>query len=471
MSSDAPVETGFDDPVGNVADDVRPGPPHDPIGERVAAFVGELLVNAAVEVAYTPTGVVVDHAAEREDTVVATASADIIDGWTTTLTVGFGAKYVSRVESVPDALLALPAAALRAAKRFGSSFQDGLSPSLDRALRDTVIVELLSHHQRRVDGVDAPCVSNDLIADTLDYLVELSGTRVEAHNLTHGVVITDAIDHAPRLEVPYPSGLRDAKRSPLLFDGQRSVLVVDRAGRARTELQAHRLDRLHPASRALREVEREFVDSGSLVALATRQLGGVGFFLREDRSIWTFVDGQPLVIRRGEHWAAFPLWLARAIGAAIGGGVAVDLIVGAALLVSVKTGGAIFAIVDDADNLDGIVAVKDRFDLRDLLSIGEMRPETKLHHLIDPGDLDTQTLARLSELDGATVLDRDGNLLAYGAIISSSDSEHEGARTAAAKSLSHHALVVLKVSEDGDITVFRDGHTVATLLPSGTASR
>jgi len=29
------------------------------------------------------------------------------------------------------------------------------------------------------------------------------------------------------------------------------------------------------------------------------------------------------------------------------------------------------------------------------------------------------------------------------------------------------ALTVLKVSEDGDITVFRDGEAVATLLPTG----
>ena len=96
-----------------------------------------------------------------------------------------------------------------------------------------------------------------------------------------------------------------------------------------------------------------------------------------------------------------------------------------------------------------------------------MRPETRLHHLIDGSDLDAQTLARFGELDGATILDRDGRLLAYGAIISSSDSEHEGARTAAARSLSHQALAVLKVSEDGDITVFREGQPMVTLLPSG----
>ena len=43
--------------------------------------------------------------------------------------------------------------------------------------------------------------------------------------------------------------------------------------------------------------------------------------------------------------------------------------------------------------------------------------------------------------------------MAYGAIVASADSEHEGARTAAAKPLSNTAEVVLKVSVDGDITI------------------
>ena len=75
-----------------------------------------------------------------------------------------------------------------------------------------------------------------------------------------------------------------------------------------------------------------------------------------------------------------------------------------------------------------------------------------------------RTLARLAALDGATIVDHDGHLLGYGAIVSSSDSEHEGARTAAAKSLSHTAAIVLKVSVDGDITVFHEGEEIANLL-------
>jgi hypothetical protein len=53
---------------------------------------------------------------------------------------------------------------------------------------------------------------------------------------------------------------------------------------------------------------------------------------------------------------------------------------------------AILAIVDDRNSLDGIE------------------------------DLDEQTLARLAGLDGATIVDRDADLLAYGAIVAGSDS-------------------------------------------------
>lgn len=440
----------------------------DPVGQSLRTCISELLGTTRVHITYHRVGAVApDDATAPDEVVVAEASAEVHTGWITKITVGFGERAGARVESFPEALLAVPAAALRAAEVFIDApigRTGRLSPSLERALRDTVIVELLSHHQ----GWTKPeCASTELLAETLEYLIELSGARVESRNLTHGVVITDALLDEPRLSVAYPSGLRDAKRSPLLFDGQRSVLVVDAHGRARTELQANRPDRLDPSAVTGPKIDLDFVDRGSLVALATRQLGGIGFFLREDRSIWTFLDGQPLVIRRSEHWSAFPLWLSKALGTAIGGGRAVDLIVSASLIVSMRSGGAIFGIVDGPDVLEGIVAIKDRYDLRNESDVDAMRPETRLHHLIDGNDLDSQTLARFGELDGATIVDRDGRLLAYGAIISSSDSQHEGARTAAAKSLSHHALAVLKVSEDGDITVFREGQPMVTLLPSG----
>jgi hypothetical protein len=307
---------------------------------------------------------------------------------------------------------------------------------------------------------------SDLVAETLEFLVELGGTRVESHDLTHGVIVADVLRDRPRLEFAYPRDVRAAKRAPLLFDGQRSVLVVDPEGRARTELQRHRFERLAPHVDPSHVHEDDSVESGSLVAAATSALGGLGFFVRADRSIWTFVDGQPLLVRRGEHWTAFPLELASLISRMIGGGSVAEMVTRAAFMISAQPGGAILAIVDDAAVLDGVVPPKDRYDLRHevIRTAREIRPEARLHHLIDAEELDEHTLARLALLDGATVLDRHGRLLAYGAIVTSTDSEHEGARTAAAKTLSETARVVLKVSVDGDITVFRDGAHVATLL-------
>ena len=67
-------------------------------------------------------------------------------------------------------------------------------------------------------------------------------------------------------------------------------------------------------------------------------------------------------------------------------------------------------------------------------------------------------LAALASLDGATVVDREGHLLAAGAILRYAVNDDlqqggEGARTTAAMAASQFGLV-LKVSEDGAITFF-----------------
>ena len=438
--------------------------PADPIG-AAAESISEILRAAVVDLVYWPADGT--PPATPVEPTTATASGDGPPGWRMSYRVRLGGPVTALVTAdstrLTEILRALPGAALRAAARFRSS--DGavaappLSPAMRRALRDTMVIELLADHHAHRGGGDV----TGLIAETVEYLIELSGSRVESYQLTHGVLIADAFHDTPRLRFEYPADLRAAKRAPLLFDGQRSVLIVDTQGHPRSELQRHRLDRL-PTGAAPGTPAAEFVESGSLVAEATRRLGGLGFFLRADRTIWVFVDGQPFVLRRSEHWTAFPVELTAFIAKLIGGGRAASIVVQAAYILSAQGRGAILAVVEDRDSLDGIVSAKDRYDRRDEVDLADMRPETRLHHLIDTEDLDSQTLARLAGLDGATIVDRDANLLSYGAIVTSSDSQHEGARTAAAKTLSQTADVVLKVSQDGDITVFHAGEVAATLL-------
>ncbi len=438
--------------------------PEDPLGEVVAATIVEIFQGASVELVYSP-----DDAPLPEPAVSpasASSTGDGPPGWRITCTLTLLDRIATLI--TPDStqvltlLNALPRAAMRATPRFRvrrNAEVAPMSPALRRALRDTIAIELVGEY---AGAVDRPATT-DLIAETVEYLIELSGTRVESHDLTHGVLITDAIPDTPRLRFDYPAHLRAAKRAPLLFDGQRALLVVDRDGHARSELQRHRLNERFPGGNA-RPGRSSLLDSGSFVAEATLRLGGIGFYLRSDRTIWVFVDGQPLVLRRGEHWTAFPLELTSFIANLIGAGAATEIVVQSALNISAQGRGAILAIVASADSLDSVVSPKDRYDLRNEFDPAGIRTETRLHHLIDGETLDEQTLTRLASLDGATIVDRDANLLAYGAIVTSSDSQHEGARTAAAKSLSLTADIVLKVSEDGDITVFHAGEVVVTLL-------
>ncbi len=441
--------------------------PSDLIGEAVAASIAEILGGSSVELRYSPDDAPLPPVTDGPGTASAVGAGP--PGWKATLTVRLAERIAPlatpAIGPLLDILRLLPDAGLRVAASFwtlAGSQPGPLGPALRRALRDMIVVEALGRHH----AWGGPAHRNNLIAETVEFLIELSGTRVESHDLTHGVIITDVLQDAPRLEFRYPRDLRTVKRAPLLFDGQRALLVVDRQGRARTELQSHRLDRLISQSGgAVDAYSSEFSHSGSLVAEATRRLGGVGFFLRADRTIWVFAGGDPLLMRRAEHWTTFPLALAAAIANAIGGNAATaDVVVQAAFIISAQRNGAIFAIVDDPKRLDGIVSPKDRYDLRNFFDPMAMQAETRLHHLIEAEDLDAQTLARLAALDGATILDRDGHLLAYGAIVTSSDSQHEGARTAAATTLSQSAEIVLKVSADGDITVLRDGDVIATLL-------
>ena len=429
-------------------------PPADPVGDAAAETLVDILAGASVELVYWPDdgpAPEVDRAAPATSMAAATGHGPA--GWRVTLVV-----RTDRELAVTELLDALPAAAVSGIDtlRFLHDRADDdrvLTAPLRRALRDGVAAHVLGQYLTGRTGEPPP---KELIADTIDFLIELSGTRVESHALTHGVLLADVFEDQPRLEFQYPRDVRAAKRAPLLFDGERAILVVDTHGRARAELQRHRL--------GMGRDDEDALESGRRVAEATRRFPGLGFFLRGDRTIWTFADGRPLLVRRGEHWTAFPLELSEAVMRMIGVGDVAATVVNAAFVISAQPRGAILAIVDDPSRLEGVVPPKDRYDLRDRFDPQAMRTETRLHHLIDAEELDTQTLVRLATLDGATVLDTSGRLLAYGAIVTTSHSEHEGARTAAAKTLSEHALVVLKVSVDGDITIFRDGRAVTTLL-------
>jgi hypothetical protein len=201
-------------------------------------------------------------------------------------------------------------------------------------------------------------------------------------------------------------------------------------------------------------------------ARATLQHGHVCAVLSPSREIKVFAEGAELFAFRGAAWhlldleAKYDVW-----AKAVGDDALARRLFQTALDLADAREGALFVVLRDPDPaVTQLVAPADRLDIpagmeaaapagpsrRDLLHLLEGRSAT---------DLDPSIFAALASLDGATVVDRTGRLLAAGAILRHPQTVDvqqgvvEGARTTAALVASRFGPV-LKVSEDGVITFF-----------------
>jgi DNA integrity scanning protein DisA with diadenylate cyclase activity len=130
----------------------------------------------------------------------------------------------------------------------------------------------------------------------------------------------------------------------------------------------------------------------------------------------------------------------------------------AALDISFRRTGGLFVLLRNRNDLRKIAregdAIMDdnRLDLDKRFDIS--LPQDKIYFM--PKSI----ILELSALDGAVILNNYGEILAYGAILEPKRKGkiviEEGSRTKAAKGASNYGLVV-KISSDGDITIFSEG--------------
>lgn len=453
-------------------------PPTDVWGRALGQFLAHLLDGVRVTLSYQRGDCPLAPPAgppPEADAAPWSCARRLEDGWVSVLSVSLhpAARELypeTGASLLPPELSDFPDAAVRALDRItGASGPQATSgqalyPSVIDALHDVVVAEILAERVAQRAGMDEPQLDRVayLVSDVLSYLAELSRSRIEGHSPTHGVVI--GAPHpglaAATGPVRYPPDFRHLKRAPLLFDGLRAAVAVGADGLVHGDL-THR-------SLALLEapVDETLAAHGDVVAAGSRALDGVGLFLRADGSVWVFDRGQPLLLRRGGHWRAIPFAsLTAGLGALAGSATVAGLVVRAALLASLEGEGAILAVAEDAAAVASMVEDKDRYDLvHHHLAEGPGSKESRLHQVVDADHPDVETLLRLAVIDGATIVDRQGRLVAYGAVVRSEASQAEGARTAAARNLSRAALLVVKVSEDGPVTVFRHGAELAAVL-------
>jgi hypothetical protein len=153
---------------------------------------------------------------------------------------------------------------------------------------------------------------------------------------------------------------------------------------------------------------------------------------------------------------------------ALGGCPLADRLFTVALDLAEDRRGGLFLVADDPAQIDRLVAAPDLLVTPTI--VGSARtPALKrdLHYLLRQKtvlDLAPSVLETLARIDGAVVLDRNANLLAFGAIVrhplgADALEVTEGGRSTAAVTASH-AGKVLKISEDGLVSFYEAGRCV-----------
>lgn len=281
---------------------------------------------------------------------------------------------------------------------------------------------------------------------------------------------------APRYNVRLPA----IKSFHRLCDGMNTVFLVDNEGdlmwpvdigRWASQVQGH-----EPLPDQL-PCPKPYHDH----AKATRSGGHVCLVLTPHQEIKVFAHGTMMFAFSDARWrlldipAKFQVWKLAVETSPTRPTDLASLIFRAALNLSENRQGALFVVLRDPEaSLRQLVDVRDLIapavfdDPEDPDNHSPKLAKQALHHLVrgqSIEDVDPSVIESLAQIDGAFVTDLRGRMLAFGAIlriahnVDQSSRVAEGARTSAALNASFHGPV-LKVSEDGFLTMFLGGRRI-----------
>jgi hypothetical protein len=326
-------------------------------------------------------------------------------------------------------------------------------------------------------AIDAREARADRIASIIELLRVAALSSYESRSISTGVLLLGTEDDpcrpgrhvAAHGAVSYAETLTGVKSFFRLADGVRTVFLANADGRL---LDIIDIDRWSNEVCNDRTIDTPCSKTYQPHARATQRLGHVCAVLSPSREIKVFAEGAEVFTFRGAGWhlldlkAKYDLWAKAVRNDAL----ALRLFQTALDLADAREGALFVVARDPSAAVPQLVAAADRLDTVVMPSApGATVPSRRdLLHLLagrSVPDLDPTVFSALASIDGATVTDRAGRLLAAGAILrhpATEDYEHggiiEGARTTAAMAASRFGPV-LKVSEDGIITFF-DGEPI-----------
>lgn len=329
-----------------------------------------------------------------------------------------------------------------------------LDPISLKAIAREFDESIVSDHIQRHHRLALP------VSEVLRSLHTLSEQSYENNALTFGCVLDPNHLKVADPTCVFPSDFLHSKKYKALSDGFRTAYWISTNGAIVDFVDLNRA-RVAPLSE-----KNHFPDWTEAIAKVSRG-GRCGVALSRQGDILVFDEGTLRLTYRYGQWQYWnhvhlvKLLRDRAKAQRVPKkvlGRVVGAIYRAALDVSFRRSGGLFVILHNKNNLHDIARPGD--------AIGD-RPRTTTDASFDSvvAKRTIQSLPRavaveLASLDGAVVLRNSGQVVAYGAVLQPKDSGKlhgsEGSRTKAAIGASNYGLVV-KVSSDGDISVYHDG--------------
>lgn len=310
----------------------------------------------------------------------------------------------------------------------------------------------------------------DRIADAIEVLRNSSMSTYENRRIATGVLLFGSMPEpchvppqTPDWALRYSHLLTSIRSFHRLCDGLQTLALVDQNGMLAELIDVHEWaepyrDMPLPVPTSTRYAEH---------CRATLCGGHVCLILSPNGEIKVYSDGVPVFRFLEGKWRLvdaryrYEIWKN-----AIGNTELAERLFTVALNLTESRRGALFVVLDDPASAGLLASQPDLLEHVDQNSMNDgVSSKDQLHYLLRDKsifDIPSTVLENIARIDGAVVLSADAHLLAFGAILHHQSTQEsinrtvEGGRTTAAIAASHFGTV-LKISEDGLISMYRGG--------------
>jgi hypothetical protein len=319
---------------------------------------------------------------------------------------------------------------------------------------------------------------HDYVADAIEVLRESSLLTFENRRISTGALLFGAgPKHHPDLchkapiaspeAIAYTSQLTSIKSFHRLCDGIHTLFLVNRGG-----LLVDLVD-IRDWTCMFNEADLPAPTANLYRAhcLATLQGGHICMVLTPNGEIKVMAHGSQIFNFLGGRWRLtdcvnkFVIWRE-----GVGNAQLAERLFSAALNLAEDRRGGLFVVLDDPKRAQHFVPIGELLDAPLMPRVDPQDSGTKdqIHYLLRHKQvlgMAPALLETIARMDGSLVMDRESNLLAFGAILRNTgmagadDQILEGGRTTAAVGASRFGNV-LKISEDGLVSYYKDGALV-----------